>query len=538
MEYELECIHAVLGAPKSPRQQVRSDAGREQRGPVQHRPGDRHATESCLESCPEGAKTEEGSSLFFSWNIGGKPVESAIAATVHSTDQVIDKAIFAFQELPRVQPGWQTTHHDRLTMVQYRGEDQWRGNGVLYPAAEYVCLRRKANDFGVWVRLRRKSSGREFWVCSARLSTGVPDAQTADEMYQVLSLRPPTSLPSIVLADYNTRLAWTGAAGAHGQPLPTTGRADYLFSELERRGYQLHGPGREQWATPTSRPRRRGARGHQIDGVCTHGTKRAQVDIEEGSYRQIGGDHERLKVALLLDSSPLPFRQGETRPRVVAGEIPPQPGLNQARAEQLAVEFTRPKPGQRYRDPSHVKKAFRHARVVGTEGAWKDAQKARQRARDEWTEAKVHRASQRSWKDMKDLKGHAGSEWAVYLTEEACSQGKDPLVWTVQHFADIFRAAAGESAAVEWGRDQTVGRPFEVEELHEVVRKGRTGKAVGLDLTSYELVKALCSNEVSEHKPCWPGWSQFVWARLSQKPGLQRSSHYSRKNRNQSPLLT
>ena len=45
--------------------------------------------------------------------------------------------------------------------------------------------------------------------------------------------------------------------------------------------------------------------------------------IEEGSYRQIGGDHERLRVSIPLECSPLPVQQGETRPRVVTGEIPP-----------------------------------------------------------------------------------------------------------------------------------------------------------------------------------------------------------------------
>ena len=54
------------------------------------------------------------------------------------------------------------------------------------------------------------------------------------------------------------------------------------------------------------------------------------------------------------------------------------------------------------------------------------------------------------------------------LTEEAYSQGKDPLVWTAQHFAEIFREAAVQQE-VQWTRDQDSGRPFEVEELRAVV---------------------------------------------------------------------
>ena len=131
---------------------MRGGSSRGTRGGVQIRPGGRARGEECPEGDPEGAKAEEGRALFLSWNIGGKPVETAVAATVHSTDQSCDKAIFAFQELPRVAAGWHTTHHDQRTLVQFRGEDQWRGNGIMFPARDFACLRRKANDIGVWLR--------------------------------------------------------------------------------------------------------------------------------------------------------------------------------------------------------------------------------------------------------------------------------------------------------------------------------------------------------------------------------------------------
>ena len=162
----------------------------------------------------------------------------------------VDSAIFALQELPRVQPGWRTTYVEERTILQYRGEDQWRGNGVCFRTGAYEPLRRKANNLGVWVRLRDVGSGREFWVCSARLSTGVSDDVTAEEMRQVLRCRPPTTLPSIVLADFNTQLKWTSAAGPLSQVLPSSGRADFLCSEVERQGYTFHAPLRNQWDTP------------------------------------------------------------------------------------------------------------------------------------------------------------------------------------------------------------------------------------------------------------------------------------------------
>ena len=42
------------------------------------------------------------------------------------------------------------------------------------------------------------------------------------------------------------------------------------------------------------------------------------------------------------------------------------------------------------------------------------------------------------------------------------------------------------------------GSTFEVEELRAVVNRGKPKRAVGLDLTSYELARGLCQNEVSE----------------------------------------
>ena len=82
-------------------------------------------------------------------------------------------------------------------------------------------------------------------------------------------------------------------------------------------------------------------------------------------------------------------------------------------------------------------------------------------------------------------------------TEESYLQGKDPLIWAAEHFAEIFREARG-AQEVEWRREQNNGRPFSVEEIRSVIQKGKSKRAVGLDLTSYELAKALCQSETSE----------------------------------------
>ena len=165
------------------------------------------------ESPPLRVDADEGQLQLYCWNVGGKPLQEAVAAIAHShTD--CRKAIFAFQELPREPSGWQTKSCDDHTLIQFRGEDQWRGNGICFPTSEYSCIRRRANELGVWVHLRHLSSGREVWICSARLSTGVTDDVTADECQRLLRLRPPTGIPSVLLADFNTLLRWTGSSGA------------------------------------------------------------------------------------------------------------------------------------------------------------------------------------------------------------------------------------------------------------------------------------------------------------------------------------
>ena len=177
--------------------------------------------------------------------------------------------------------------------------------------------------------------------------------------------------------------------------MPTTGRADYLLNELGRQGYSLHAPAPMQWDTPTTRPRRRNARGRQIDGVATKQTRRPDLSIDEGSFHQIGGDHDRIQAVVPISGAHAKTEGWETRPRVVTGVIPPQPGLNQARVEQLAASHTAPRRGNRYRDPHAVKQAFKQARTKETEEAWKRAQALRRRARDEWHQTKVVRGGGR-----------------------------------------------------------------------------------------------------------------------------------------------
>ena len=457
---------------------------------------------SALVPNPEGPARNSHQVTLFSWNIGGKPIDDALKAIDHSLpSRSVRSSIISFQELPRVSPGWQTTRQagDRL-LVQYRDDDlQWRGNGVLFNPEVYTCLRRKANPIGVWVRLKHKETGSELWVSSARLSTGVTDDVTADEMQTFLKLRPAVPAQSVLLADFNTKLSWSGGAGKVGQLRSTCGRTDNVLSEVETHGFQFCAPKPEQWETPTSRPRRAGAKGRQIDGMAVRSLPKSDISIDEKSYMEIGGDHDRIRATVGVAEHLSKGRaQQPTRPRIVTRDPGTHHHFDQAVMEELALTHTRPKPGQRYRDPDSVKALYKQAKREGTEVSWKRAHRARREARDLWHTEKVARAGQGSWKDFKDLKPDQGPMWAVHLSEESYGAGKDPLIWTVDHFKAIFAAPPGEPPQPEWDRECKPSRPFSLDELEAAIGKGKKGKAVGLDLTSYELLSRILENHVSE----------------------------------------
>ena len=110
-----------------------------------------------------------------------------------------------------------------------------------------------------------------------------------------------------------------GAEVASG---PHRGRADNLLAEVEGKGLQLCPPDENQWDTPTSRPRRAGARGRQIDGAAIAGAPLPCISIEEKSYAHIGGDHDRISLKLDIAGRRGGPQTVATGPRIVTGSLP------------------------------------------------------------------------------------------------------------------------------------------------------------------------------------------------------------------------
>ena len=115
--------------------------------------------------------------------------------------------------------------------------------------------------------------------------------------------------------------------------------------------------------------------------------------------------------------------------------------------------------------------------------------------------------------------------------KKAYAAGKEPLQWTVDHFKAIFTAPRDEPPLPEWDKQPTEGSPpFSLQELADAITKGKSRKAVGLDLTSYELLSHLMQDDVSSAAllkwledirtgtPIPPEWLQTVITLLPKVP--------------------
>ena len=88
-----------------------------------------------------------------SWNIGGTSLQNlptAIAQVMYQPSGSVSESdtwhkhmVVGLQELPRDTPGWKTDELEGWTLVQYRADDEWRGQGILFARDEWTVLRRK-----------------------------------------------------------------------------------------------------------------------------------------------------------------------------------------------------------------------------------------------------------------------------------------------------------------------------------------------------------------------------------------------------------
>ena len=79
------------------------------------------------------------------------------------------------------------------------------------------------------------------------------------------------------------------------------------------------------------------------------------------------------------------------------------------------------------------------------------------------------------------------------LHEAAEQENHEPKRWTVEHFRKLFQNTDSR-AAPRWNKGIDTGEHFTLTYLPEALSRGKLNKAVGEDLLSFELIKALCED--------------------------------------------
>ncbi|CAE7492098.1 unnamed protein product, partial [Symbiodinium sp. KB8] len=194
----------------------------------------------------------------------------------------------------------------------------------------------------------------------------------------------------------------------------------------------------------------------RTSGLCPQADPdalRSKVD----SYKQIGGDHERISF--------------------VSAKLPSLDRIDQATLQ--------------------VADLYRQAKRTKSEQDWKAAHKARRKAQEAWRDNRNERAAEGHWQSFRSLKTLGGNEWTVHFIEAAEEAKQDPKRWTVQHFRTLFQKTEPRDPP-RWNKEVDTGNHFTLEDLRQALQKGKTNKAVGEDLVSFELIRALCEDAPTE----------------------------------------
>ncbi|CAE7809873.1 RTase, partial [Symbiodinium sp. CCMP2592] len=385
----------------------------------------------------------------FGWNLGGCSADTLCDLVKTATrEAVFDSDLFLLQELPRSRTGWATTTtKEGYRLVGHQGSSQWRGTGLLYSPLAWSVIRRVAKGKGTWFLLKSLRSSVQFWVATFHFTPGLTVQKHEQEVLEFLKGRPSDGRPVLLQGDSNAHLGWVAGSGAV-EALGLEGKSIMMLDQFSAAGIRLCPPPSRQFPTPTSRPRREGCEGHQIDFGATKGVP---LYIHEDSYMLQGTDHELLELRFWL---------------------------------RLAAQCTRPRPSKCFRDPRAVKEAFRRAKTSRSPAAWKTALRLRREARRSWESARIRRATEGDWQAFRDETRVQATGWdLVYADAQAC----DPHQSVHQHLTEVYSGDDLPPLPPFVGPVQA----FSIEELTKAVSQIRKGKSVGVDLTSRELLDGI-----------------------------------------------
>ena len=275
-----------------------------------------------------------------------------------------------------------------------------------------------------------------------------------------------------------------GVVGASG----AEGKGDYMITCYQEKGIELTPPCREQWKTPTSRPRNPEAEGRQIDMVGTKHARARSSTIHVDSFMQAGADHGAVSQVVLFQQKPgRTSHRTSTQPRLVkAGPLPLPAVMSQEALEGLAEKHTKPWPSQSYVDPHEVKVYYQVARECGTSEAWKRAHRERAEARKRWRATHVGAACKGNWGSYRVTVKKGATGWEDEFAN-ATPEGKDPHDEVHKHLQAIY-----QGVPLPEFPEREVGADFMA---REALRKGARRKSAGGDKVPHELLVAIGESE-------------------------------------------
>ncbi|CAE7713978.1 unnamed protein product [Symbiodinium sp. CCMP2592] len=420
------------------------------------------------------------------WNIGGAALEQLPHALALCTGAPFKESVLLLQECPRVAPGWKTVKLAGLTVLSYRGSEQWRGCGIGFDPRVWGPVSKKHSGAGVWITLKHLESGEKIVFGSVHLTPGKTQAEYAAMAEGFLHGMPKQNRRVIVQGDLNAPFSWDQhesgdvACGLDGKAL-------LVLDLLAGSSLQPLAPCREHQELPTSRPRQEGRSGSRIDMVAGRGLLHRNGRVFRDSCLSLNTDHELLEGVFGFPGKRL-FKRPSTRPRVWVGGIGRVEGLSVTQLKDYARECTKPVPSRAYRDSKAIKEAFRLAKVSKSREQWKAALKARREARRKWEEDRVWRASQCDWKAIKDIKLEGQVSWDSGFADH---QTEDPHEVVARHLRKQYEGRP--TARVVQPGGSVVA--FTVEEVKVAVDQMKSGKSVGVDCTCKELFQGLLEVE-------------------------------------------
>ena len=423
------------------------------------------------------------------WNWGGVATDlgpTALAAVDPGLPSPL--GLTAVQEVRRSSVGWSTEQIGKWVLLSHQVESEWRGTGVIYDPASFAVMRRLYSTKGTWFRFRHLTTKKELWMGSLYLAPSLNTLDMQGYLIEHLDRLPATTLPVYFSGDTNAPLQWSLEQGdifPHG----SDSKARTLIDTLTCYGYSLVPPEEGQRLQPTSRPRRDDVEGRIIDWIATKHTSMLQHRVCGDSSKELGTDHDCLRVSTGI------MGQKDAKPRIVSGPrvIKSSPELtdhlDQHILRALAAEHTQRPSVARFRDDNVTKVYFRVAKKSKKAADWKRALRSRQKLYQEWKEKRITEAVAGNWQLLKDCRPTPHKGWESKLAESL--HPSDPHEALHAHYQSVFHSGA---TIEQRSRSPPRSQDITDSELEFALNQGRKRRSVGHDGVSLELLQAIANN--------------------------------------------